>query len=223
MGARKLRRLQKDEHRYINISGKSIIAKPKNYKKWKQSRNYKKGMWTYKDEELQEIKEFYIKSVEKRKATIKQKRKRIAEGIKAAEPGYDVARGMQKEIKKRKLMWRVTVGLNYNLKHKYSSYKIVTWALNKEDLQDKEDELVDKCIKGLEKELGFKKDEWWVVEDGYFTGKPNIAYQEVPFNYNLIDTEEEKKEFNFGRNSETFKKLLELRKKNRAFDSPDWN
>ena len=40
MARRRFRKLAKGEHRYIDISGRYRIVKPKNLKKWKENRVY---------------------------------------------------------------------------------------------------------------------------------------------------------------------------------------
>ena len=208
----RLRKLKRGEHRYIDISGRMriVIVKNKNYKKWRQKRIRAGRIWKYKEEIKLELKERYKKIITKRKHKIKLKEEKQKHKIK-------YIKGVKKpiEYEKPKLMWRLTVAINYVVRKEYYSYKVQAWATNKEKLQEKEDELVKKCIEGVEKYLGYKKKDWWTTLGGYFTGKPSISYQQVIYDERLIDEIEEKMESPFS--IEVAKKI-----KNNSLDNPDW-
>lgn len=219
---RKLRKLKKGEHRYITVAEKLRIAKPKNFKKWKEKREVSKKVWQYKKEVLQKEKRRYKEIITKRKKTIKLKRERALLEYTESQTGMPTTRLIQKEMKKFKTMYRLSVGLNYVVKRSYNSYKIQVWARTKEELELMEDEYIEKCVKGLEKHLGFKKAEWWIMDDGYFTGRPNISYQQVPFDCNLINTEQEGAEFSFATGRTRARGIIKKQMENKPLDSPDW-
>ena len=83
-----------------------------------------------------------------------------------------------------KIVWRITLAINFVVHHRYYAIKLQRWAIDKSDLTKREKSLEDKLTNRLERELGFKKEDWW------FLHQIGIGYQPVPYQKSLIDQEE---------------------------------
>jgi len=175
---RKLRKLGAGEHRYKDISGKYRIIKVKNYKRWKEKRTYNKKIrsWEYKPHIKHELIKKYKQAIKKRKETIAKKKKE------------EITTGRFIEIPEEKMMYRVTVALNYVLHNNYYSYKITGYFRTREEAERKIDEFKERIINQVEKITGYKSYEWW------FSDEPNVEIQEIPFSSKYIGTINEQDE-----------------------------
>ncbi len=177
---RKLRKLGAGEHRYKDISGKYRIIKVKNYKRWKEKRTYnrKTRSWEYKQHIKQELIKKYKQAIKKRKETI----------AKIKEKKEITTEEFIKKIPEEKMMYRVTVALNYVLHNNYYSYKITGYFRTREEAERKIDEFKERIINQVEKITGYKYYEWW------FSDEPNVEIQEIPFSSKYIGTINEQDE-----------------------------
>lgn len=194
---RKLRKLRKGEKRYLTITGKSRIAKPKNFKKWKEKRDYSKKVWEYKKEVKPKLEKQFREAIKKREKTIKLKRERAIKELEERPEGVPTTRIIKKEMEKIKTMYRLTVALSYSYGESsfnvYKSYKIQVWALTKQELLFKQDDIRNKVIDYVNAELKKKN---LCLADCYWlnTIEPHTSIQEVKFDCNLLDFEEENDE-----------------------------
>lgn len=190
---RKLRKLRKGEHRYIDISGKHRIIKPKNFRKWKEKRSYNKKSrsWEYKQHIKQELIKKYKQAVKKRKETIAKRKK---EEITTEE--------FIEKIPEEKIMYRVTVAINYVLHNNYYSYKITGYFRTREEAEKKIDEFKERIINQIERITGYKYYEWW------FSDEPNIEIQEIPYSSKYIGTISEQDETVLTKDLKSQKRLI---------------
>lgn len=202
---RKLRKLRKGEHRYLTVTEKLRIARPKNFKKWKEKREVSKKVWIYKEEILQKEKIRYKEIITKRKETIRLKKESHEKAIKHLEKmGVEFEDDTFAEIQKKerrelkaRLMWRITVGLSYSYGegsfNVYKSYKIQLWAKTKQELLFKQEDIKNKVIDYVNAQLKKKN---LCLADCYWlnTIEPHTSIQQVPLDNSLIGFEEEKDE-----------------------------
>lgn len=183
--ARKLRSLRSGEHRYISISGRMRIAKPKNYSLWKAKRQFEKSkdvkskygayVWIYNVETERElVKRYYPEKIRLAKEE-RLKREIIKE----------------KPIVKKKIevMYRLSIAINYSVHHRYYSYKIQTWGLSRSKLAEKIEDLKTRVESAVTRKLKYSKEDWW------FPPEPNISIQDVPYNEKLVGVEREGDEY----------------------------
>lgn len=202
---RKLRKLRKGEKRYLTITKKLRIARPKNFKKWKEKREFSKKVWFYKKEILQKEKIRYKEIITKRKKTIKLKKESHEKAIKHLEKMgvefeddtfVEIQKKERRELKAR-LMYRLTVALSYSYgEHNvnvYKSYKIQLWTKTKQELLFKQEDIRNKVIDYVNTALKKKN---LCLADCYWlnTIEPHTSIQQVPLDCNLIGSEEEKDE-----------------------------
>jgi hypothetical protein len=88
-------------------------------------------------------------------------------------PYYIKVKGHYRKIPTKKV-WRLTLVINFMVTHKYYGIKTQAWNLNRQGLQDQEQDLKEELVKALEDYLHYKRDEWW------FDARIGIGYQQIP-------------------------------------------
>lgn len=180
---RRFRKLSRGEHRYIDISGRYRIVKPKNLAKWKEKRVYnrKKRAWEYKKPYAKRLKRRYKKVIEPKIAVPK--------------------------AEKPKFMWRLTVALNYVVHNNYYSYKITGYFRTKEEAERKIGEFREKVIEAVKKITGYPRETWW------FPDEPNVELETIPYNERYLGTIEEKDEVVLVKNLRSQRRLIEKKRR----------
>jgi len=111
-----------------------------------------------------------------------------------------------KRLERWRLMWRLTVALNYVIHNNYYSYKITGYFRTEEEANKKINEFREKVIEAVKKITGYGREEWW------FSDEPNIELETIPYDERYIGTIEEKDETVLVKNLRSQRRLIEKKR-----------
>lgn len=185
----RLRKLKSGEFRYRSLSGRLRITKPKNTELW-LSRHRLVG-----DSGIYNLTSEYERILTGRTvATLVEKKPLPPE--------------------RSKLMYRLTIALNYTNRNEYYSYTVQVYSDNKSELEKEVEDVREDVWKWVEKKLKYPRTEFW------FADVPNASIQEMPYDSSLIGKRIENDEYiPIGAGKKAAKKLQAARDKHDTLDN----